>query len=734
MSGKDPGTAAGCGEKDAEAAKSEKREGSPAVDDIAAKLNACIEKKNKETVRGGDNQTDRKSKEWNLCWDFQSKSGCRKGAKCKWIHNAITNSHPVSHEKKSQWKPNYRGSAGRGHGFGGLGQQSGMGAQWLPPYASMPAEGLKFSPNASKSALDMVAKRFSPNVAAEEFSPRKKALSPGSTTYRKNLKVEEFSQTGVKDVFAWASKNGKNVQAEEFSPGMKGGYSLGPVKYARGRSEKGVNESHSGNRGIKKSMMKNSQDIYQEKQMRARSQHSSDSKIPRSQVQKVRRANPSRTNEVAQFNLPHLTEGTILGTHELNGPHPSFRASRSAPKSYSHWADVCSPIGTPLFKKLPMPRLKNDKAALKAQGFAQLINSGGVNMGRTSKFKGDPQQMIGMGSPNWNKCFESLKQMHQQMKNSNTTVRAGKGPEPLMPFPKSFTQHSPRHPDVNIANAFHLHAGKSRGHSNVNMSNNSLQHNIVKNNSSSMNGDIRATNMMRAAEALLKSQSARSAESGFQNCFDMRNMESPKDFGPITKNNTKEGTSVSQNAFYTPGYSGGLIQDRDLIPTPKPNSLGRSAKTLAENSGALEDAKNSKMAALATKNTPPATVKTGTQVATLPIKTPSLSSSRVFSPPLEVPEILPQENPRRTYGSRGRGKSARGYPIRMNSWPGRGRGAKADLESYGESQIQNKLSRFPTRGEHMFRGKQTNDTRRGTSRGRRFRGVGRGGRPRVFSG
>merc|ERR1719445_2366399 len=101
--------------------------------------------------------------------------------------------------------------------------------------------------------------------------------------------------------------------------------------------------------------------------------------------------------------------------------------------------------------------------------------------------------MIGMGSSNWNKCSESLKHMHQQqqMKNSTTTVRAGKGPEPLMAFAKAFPQHSQRHPDVNIANSYHLHSGKSRGHNNVNMSNKSLQHTIDNNNSSSMNGDIR---------------------------------------------------------------------------------------------------------------------------------------------------------------------------------------------------------------------------------------------------
>merc|ERR1719193_2563449 len=118
-----------------------------------------------------------------------------------------------------------------------------------------------------------------------------------------------------------------------------------------------------------------------------------------------------------------------------------------------------------------------------------------------------------------------------------------------------------------------------------------------------MNGDIRATNMIRAAEALLKSQSPRSVESGFQNCFDVRNMESPRDFGPITKNSTKDSRL---SLFHRRDYTSGVIPDQ--APSPTTNS-GRPAKMACGTKG-----KNSKKTSQVSENSHQFSDKAGAEV------------------------------------------------------------------------------------------------------------------------
>lgn len=674
----------------------EKGAGSPVMDDIAAKLYARMERKNVGTAKGMWKRKERKSKDWNLCWDFQSKHGCRKGAQCKWLHNALLNSHNVHPWKKSHWKRQYYGATGPAFGYGGLGQQPGMGTHWLPHYGPMTAVGLNFAPKPSDSPLNIVAKIFSPNVEAKEFSPTptKDTRSPGSTMNGKNVHAKEFSPIS-KGVPASCSKKGKNVVAEEFSPGGKSSYSLGALNSGKNQGEKCQNESQTVNRAPKN--------------------FTHDSQAPTSAI-----AKPCTLDSICENNPQNINDGVILdsicqnnpqnindGANEANHGTPRSRTPKTPSfrilKSYSHWADACSPLHTPVFKKLPMPQITTLSPSIMADGDDKT---------ETPRIK---------NSPKWSKSQETLKQLRQQLKNSS--IAKGRGAAELKPVshvPESFRfprYHAGQTDLDDIPEHFSPKIRQYFARTGGNISN-SVPSTEAKNPSLLMMNDPVDNNLLPVAKGHSKSQNLEADKTGsIQNSFDVRNVESSQDCGPITKNSTKEKTAMVDSVLNAPGYTGGVVADQESISFP-------SARHTNTSTGGLEG-KNSKTTSQVKENLLQSSDKASTQVEALLEKTPTSASSVVFSPPLQAPAVLPpQGNKRRSYGGRARGKSGGKYRMNSNQ-SGRGRGTKDGQGSYDENQIQSKLPRFPKRGENS-------STRGKSSRGRRQRGVGRGGKPRVF--
>jgi len=331
-----------------------------------------------------------------------------------------------------------------------------------------------------------------------------------------------------------------------------------------------------------------------------------------------------------------------------------------------------------------------------------------------SNIKNDKAKML----ESWRICRERYIQLQQQMTNSAKGTGTADS-KPGFPVPETFHHWSPSQTNrYNIKKL--LFRQKLLGQTDENISNPAAR-NEGKNFGGSMEEGPADSILFRSAKARLKVQTLESNKTGSpQNCFDVRNMESPRDFGPITKNSTKDSRSLL-SLFHSTGYAGGLIPDQAPSPVP-----------LTKTDGGTEG-KNSKRTSQVSENSHQSSDQAGAEVDAVPMKKLSLSSSRVFSPPLEAPEILPQQgNGQWSYGTRGRGRGGREYSSRMNSYQGRGRVTKVDQDSRGVPQSQDNLSRFPKRGEQIFRRKPNNDPRRG-NRGRRSRGVPRGGKPRNFN-
>jgi len=347
----------------------EKQARSQEMDDIIAMINARKERDNIGVRNGKWTTQENKSGDWNLCWHFNSKSGCRKGANCKWIHNA-------------QEKPQYFGATGLEYGYGGFGQQPGMGMQWLPHYGPMGALGLNFAPKPAESALNIATKSFSPNVWAKEFAPTNDTFYSGLTMKGKNVHAKEFSPVGKgilsqfgKGVSLSGSEKGDNVEAEEYFPGDdKGRYSLVSINSGKSQVEKDQHESQTVFRAPKKSTIETQEPT-------------SDIVIP-NLLKNIGENNPQNTTDEADGasaalnticenksqNISDETNGasTMIcekksenitdGANEANVAAPELSKTRSPSfrlhKSYSNWADAFSPLTTPVFQKLPMPRLK----------------------------------------------------------------------------------------------------------------------------------------------------------------------------------------------------------------------------------------------------------------------------------------------------------------------------------------------------------------------------------------
>jgi len=669
----------------------EKQARSQEMDDIIAMINARKERDNIGVRNGKWTTQENKSGDWNLCWHFNSKSGCRKGANCKWIHSA-------------QEKPQYFGATGLEFGYGGFGQQPGMGMQWLPHYGPMGALGLNFAPKPAESALNIAAKSFSPSVWSKEFAPTKDTFYPGLTMKGKNVHAKEFSPVGKgilsqfgEGVPLSGSEKGDNVEAEEFFPGDgKSSYSLDSINSGKSQVEQDQHESQTVNRAPKKSteesqeptsdivipnLLKNTgENNPQNTTDKADGESVALNNICESKSQTDEANGASTMNSICEKKSENITDGT----NEANVAAPELSKTRSPGfrlhKSYGNWADAFSPLTTPVFQKLPMPRIKM---------LSPSIMSGGRNKTETPNLKDKSAQAIEISSPKWSKSNETLKQIRKQMKNSSIAqVRAA---AELKPVSNEWLPHL-----NDIPEQFSPWMERSSGRNGVNISN-PTPSTVLRNTRLRMMDPFIKKHILKLAKSHSKSQNLESGKKAtIHKSFDVRDIDSSQDSGLITKNSTIGKTSVVDIVAHPSGDTDGLIANQESIPFPSE----RHNKTTGE-----LDRKNSKTPLQVKENLVQSSDSTSTQVKALPATTSTPASSSVFSPPIPAPAVVPQQGShRRSYGSRGKGKMGNKY--RMNSKQfGRGRGTKDGQERSNENQIQSKVSRFPKRGEDSNGGK-----------------------------
>jgi len=670
------------------------------MDNIIEMINARKASKNEGLGKGMWKRQEKGSKDWNLCWDFNSKSGCRKGARCKWMHNALH-------------KPQYISATGPGFGYGGFGQQPWMGMQYLPHYGPMGALGLNFAPKPSEPALNISAKSFSPNVWAKEFAPTNDTLYQGSTIKGKNVHAKEFSPVGKgilslygKGVPLSGSEKGDSVKAEEFYPRGEGTYSLASTNSGKSRGEKGPDESQTVNRApekFTKESQESTSDIVIPSTLKSINENNSQNRtdevngasaavnsICENKSQKMTDgANGTSTKDsVSEKNSQNISDGA----NEANHAAPELNRTRSPAvrhlKSYGHWDDAFSPLTTPVFEKLPMPQLQN---------LSPSIMSDGRYKAETPNLKNNPTKMMGVSSPKWSR--EALKQLRQKMKNN--TILKGKSAAKLQPISHEWL------PDLNdIPEQFSPWIGQHLGRNGVSPSPST----VLRNPSLMMMDVFLNKNVLKFSKGPAKSENLESAKTATVQNFDV---DSAQDVGLITKNSTIEKTSMVDIVSRTHGITGGVIANQES-PSERHNKT---------TTGGL-DGKKSKTALQVSENLLQSSEWASPQMEVLH----GIKPEGVFSTPIPEPAVVPtQGSYRRSHGGRGKGKMGGRY--RMNSkQSGRGRGTKNGFqdgqERSDENHIQSKVSRFPKRGEHSTRGK--------SNRGRRQRGVGRGGKPRVL--
>jgi len=296
-----------------------------------------------------------------------------------------------------------------------------------------------------------------------------------------------------------------------------------------------------------------------------------------------------------------------------------------------------------------------------------------------------------------------LKQLRQKMKNS--TILKGKSAAKLQPISHEW------HPYLkDIPEQLSPWIRQSFGRDRLSAAPSS----VLRNPSLMMMDVSLHKNVLTFSKGPAKSENLESGETATVQNFDV---DSSQDVGLITKNSTIEKTSMVDIASHTPGITGGVIANQES-PSERHNKTTTGG----------QDGKKSKTAVQVSQNLRQSSDRASTQVEALPGKT-SKPESSVSSTPIPEPAVVPtQGNYRRSHGGRGRGKMGGRY--RMNSkQSGKGRGTKNGFqdgqERSDENHIQSKASRFPKRGEHS-------NTRGKSNRGRRQRGVGKGGKPRVL--
>jgi len=321
--------------------KEEKREWSPGVDEIMSKISAGIQRTKMKNSREQWNKS--KSKDWDKCWDFQSKAGCRKGERCKWKHVLS----PSSTVPFAPQVPHI--NEGRGYFQGNLGQHRKVDTHYVNPYAPMVPPGL-----ATLSANfdhDVVAPNFKPNVEAKEFLPKGKTnFDYGLSKYYRDLtnvssqKIKENQMLTEDNQVQVAQGEGYCVQKDttvstfqDDTVDMKtrssnpvGSDSTAEILLAQNIPKFAKNDSKEITRTITTGG----------KIVGSKNNENGNSAKARGRIEKVK-GTPSKS--------PRQPLNFVVKKN-------SKRASR---KSLSHWADAMSPLKTPHFQNLPMPPLES---------------------------------------------------------------------------------------------------------------------------------------------------------------------------------------------------------------------------------------------------------------------------------------------------------------------------------------------------------------------------------------
>lgn len=395
-------------------------------------------------LKGSKKWSERKTKPWNTCWDFQSKSGCRKGVYCKWIHNSTT-TPPFSRESSARWGGEYGGADER-YRYGWRHEKDAQYAPQFPPEE----ESEIFYPEPTIFDFDPDTQRFVPKADARELSPG--AQNGGKDLYF--LSSKKYSKTTIERVELKSRKSDPQMTKLTLKSQVSS-ISVSP-ELQMAKLCKEAQSVIEVERTIK-------QDIPETIVENGVNQHSIEStgqKTPVCEESSLIILNDS--NEATSLMTPSSgSESTILKTPESMAicnrtrdvnVHKSSMFMSPKPKSPSYlslgdWYDACesSPIKTPIFKKLPMPPLKTDSQ--NAQFTPPKKESAKVTNSAKETLECKGKDELHSWERNWTKCSESLARMRSCIKrNSSPSEKSEAALKATRSFPKSFVNTSKQIP------------------------------------------------------------------------------------------------------------------------------------------------------------------------------------------------------------------------------------------------------------------------------------------------
>jgi len=320
--------------------KEEKREWSPAVDEIMSKINAGIQRTKVENAREQRNKS--KGKDWDICWDFQSKTGCRKGAHCKWKHvlspvSAVPFVPQVSYSNKES-----------GYFQGSIRHHQKVDTHYVNPYAPIVPEGL--ATQSTNGDLDAVARNFKPNVEAKEFWPKCKVNSASSLSkYYQDLtndlshKIEDNQMQTKDNQVQVAQGEGHGVQKDTAATKFQDATVDLKTRSSNVIGADSTAEKTSPARHIPNFSNSDLKDI-------TRTITAAGKIVGAKKNENGHAGKASERNEKVQGKSSTPKQPLTFVVNKPTKRTPSRAA-------LSHWADAMSPLMTPHFQNLPMPPL-----------------------------------------------------------------------------------------------------------------------------------------------------------------------------------------------------------------------------------------------------------------------------------------------------------------------------------------------------------------------------------------
>jgi len=360
---------------------------------------------------------DSSNKPWYICWNFQSKGGCRNGVHCKWVHDSRPTYNNSYHEQQSRWEDRWNHREERYR----YGRRWGRDSHYDQHYGSMEGSSAYQVEPRPTTCIDAVTQNFVLNVKSNDFSP---VMSP---------KVEE----GTKDLYFWSSKKSckrSDYESKRSEPvttkltfkSQVASFSLTPTDMKKGGS------------ALERCTVVQ-QDISEKPNSAKIGKSDDDSDIMKTPMQKpaesaalkdneenqITSQSPSCDSESTRLNTPpNMT--ALKKTPIQNSPkNLNFNSSsgktskssmfmrrrnksRSSQQSLNDWSEFSerSPMNTPSFMKLPMPPLDSN-------GEAQ-------EKGNTSPELGQKEDtVIPILKPKDNQCFSTPKKTSEMVTERN---------------------------------------------------------------------------------------------------------------------------------------------------------------------------------------------------------------------------------------------------------------------------------------------------------------------------